>query len=143
MKKYIKYSFVFLILGLCFGVFFREYTKFMGLEEVKYLSLVHPHFLVLGVILTLVIGLVQNQVKVESKLYDISFKTYSLGVLLTGLMLFVRGLLDSLVMLNKLEISKGLDGAISGIAGLSHIVLGVSVILIFVAFIKSFKRERA
>ena len=140
MKKYIKYSFVFLLLGLCFGVFFREYTKFMGLEEVKYLSLVHPHLLVLGVILTLIIGLIQNQVKVESKMYEISFKTYSLGVLLTGLMLFVRGLLDSLVMLNKLELSKGLDG---GISGLSHIILGVSIILIFVAFLKSFKEERA
>ena len=50
MKKYIKYSAVFLALGIIFGVFYREFSKAYGVVNTySPLGLVHTHFLVLGV----------------------------------------------------------------------------------------------
>jgi uncharacterized membrane protein YtjA (UPF0391 family) len=45
-------------------------------------------------------------------------------------MMIVRGVLEVL----GTKISKGLNGAISGIAGMAHIILGIGIILLLVSF---------
>jgi cytochrome b561 len=58
---------------------------------------------------------------------------YNIGLIVTALMLVVRGIPEVL----NLTLSAGMNGMMSGIAGLGHISLGVGMILLIVAFKKS------
>ena len=51
-----------------------------------------------------------------------------MGLNLTSIMLVVRGISQVL----GLTISSGMDAAISGMAGIGHMVLGVSLVLLLV-----------
>lgn len=144
MKKYIKYSLVFLVLGIACGVFYREFTKAYGLSnEYTTLGLAHTHFLVLGVVFVILFGLVTDKLnKHDDKLFKSAFVTYSVGVLGTGIMIVARGILDVLVKSEKVmyQLSRGANGAISGISGLFHATLGLGIILIFIAWIRKDKK---
>lgn len=144
MKKYIKYALVFLILGIVCGVFYREFTKPYGLaNEYTTLGLAHTHFFVLGVAFVLIFGLVADKLnKHDDKLFRVGFAVYSVGVLGAGIMIAVRGILDVLVKSEKVvfHVSTGVNGAISGISGIFHAVLGAGLILIFVAWLRKDKK---
>lgn len=58
---------------------------------------------------------------------------YNIGVPLTAFMMVVRGILQVL----GTELSKGAGAAISGIAGIGHILTGIGIILLIVAMKKS------
>lgn len=139
MKKYIKYAFVFLALGLACGVFYREFSKAYGVVNAyTTLGLVHPHFLVLGVAFVLIIGLVADKLKKHgNKLFKWAFAIYSAGVLGSGIMLLARGVLDVLAKSEEVlyTVSSGANGAISGVSGIFHAVLGVGIVLIFVSWL--------
>ncbi len=139
MKKYIKFALVFLVLGLVFGVFYREFSKAYGIVNTyATLGLVHVHFLVLGVVFTLIIGLIINKLEnCHEKLFKSAFLLYAIGVLGVGLMLAVRGILDILVRSDKIQfaVSAGANGAIAGISGLFHAILGIGIVLIFVSWL--------
>lgn len=144
MKKFIKYSLVFLVLGIVCGIFYREFTKAYALaNEYTTLGLAHTHFLVLGVAFVLLIGLVTDKLnKHDSKLFNRAFITYSVGVSGAGLMIVVRGIFDVLVKSNKtaFQVTGGANGAISGISGIFHAILGVGIILIFVSWLLKDKK---
>lgn len=149
MKKYIKYSAVFLALGIIFGVFYREFSKAYGIVNTySPLGLVHTHFLVLGVAFTLIIGLVNEKNGGRNeKLFKWAFNVYCAGVLGAGIMMSARGIIDILIKSDKIvyELSDGANGALAGISGLFHAVLGVGLVLIFVSWLlnkKSNKKEK-
>ncbi len=146
MKKHIEYATAFLSLSIIFGIFYREFSKAFGIVNTyATLGLVHAHFLVLGVALTLILGLVKEKVPTcNEKLYKWAFPTYCLGVLGAGLMMSVRGILDILVRSDKIEftLSSGANDAIAGISGIFHAVLGIGLLLIFVAFIYNKKAQK-
>ena len=48
MKKYLILSLVFVILGLSFGVYYREATKIMAYTGYTTLAVIHPHLIILG-----------------------------------------------------------------------------------------------
>lgn len=52
-------------------------------------------------------------------------------------MLAVRGILDILVRSDKIQfaVSAGANGAIAGISGLFHAILGIGIVLIFVSWL--------
>lgn len=139
MKQFIKYAAVFLALGLALGVFYREFSKAYGVVHTyTTLGLAHTHFLVLGTAFTLIIGLVTLYIgKQDDKLFIWAFRLYGTGVLGAGCMMAARGVLDVLVKSDKIvfAVSKGANGAISGLSGLFHAVLGVGLVLIFVAWL--------
>ncbi len=147
MKKYIKYAIVFLALGIACGIFYREFSKaYEVVNSYTTLGAVHPHFLVLGVAFILLIGLVTERMnKGESKLFRIAFPIYSVGVLGTGLMLLVRGIFDVLAKspICEFVISSGANGAIAGVAGIFHAVLGAGLIMIFVAWLMKDKKSES
>ena len=58
---------------------------------------------------------------------------YHVGVSLTAVMLFVRGVVQVL----ELSPARGMDAAISGMAGLGHILTGAGIVLLFVALRKA------
>ena len=58
---------------------------------------------------------------------------YHAGLNLTALMLLVRGILQ----VKMEELSSGIDAAVSGIAGIGHILLGVAIVLLLLDMKKS------
>ena len=54
---------------------------------------------------------------------------YNTGVPLTAIMMLVRGVFQVM----GTELSKGVNAAISGIAGIGHILVGVGIILLIVS----------
>lgn len=147
MKKYIKFALVFVAVGLALGVFFREFSKAYGVVNVyTTLGLGHAHLLVLGAAFMLIFGLVTEKLgKQSSKLLKWAFPVYIAGVCGTGLMITVRGILDVLSQSKDTDfiVSSGANGAISGVSGIFHAVLGTGLILIFVAWLLKEKKQSA
>lgn len=144
MKKYIKVATAFIAVGIVCGVFFREFSKAQEVVNVyTVLGLVHPHFLVLGGLFTLVIGLVTDRLACgERKLFRFAFPTYIVGVAGTGAMLLVRGVFDVLARSDAgSALSKGANAAISGMAGIFHAVLGVGLVLILAVWLSKDKTD--
>ena len=135
MKKYLNYSLSYGVMGLICGVYFREFTKIMGFTGVTTLSKAHPHLLMLGTVLFLIVALFSERLSLETdKTFNLFMRMYNIGLPLTVLMMLIRGTLEVM----GVAISKGLDASISGIAGIGHILLGLGIIL----FIYSLKKAK-
>ena len=134
MKKYLNYSLSYGVMGLVCGVYFREFTKIMGFSGVTTLSKAHPHFLILGTMLFLIVALFSDRLDLEKdKTFALFMRIYNIGLPLTVLMMLIRGTLQVL----GTPLSKGLNASISGIAGIGHILLGVGFILLIVSLKKA------
>lgn len=57
MKKLINRAFLYAMLALTGGVFYREFTKWNGFEGRTALAFVHPHLLMLGSLVLLMMAL--------------------------------------------------------------------------------------
>ena len=135
MKKYLNYSLSYGVMGLICGVYFREFTKIMGFTGVTTLSKAHPHLLMLGTVLFLIVALFSERLSMETdKTFNLFMRMYNIGLPLTVLMMLIRGTLEVI----GAPLSKGLDASISGIAGIGHILLGLGIIL----FIFSLKKAK-
>ena len=135
MKKYLNYSLSYGVMGLICGVYFREFTKIMGFTGVTTLSKAHPHLLMLGTFLFLIVALFSERLSLETeKTFKLFMRMYNIGLPLTVLMMLIRGTLEVI----GAPLSKGLDASISGIAGIGHILLGLGIIL----FIFSLKKAK-
>ena len=125
MKKIMNIAISYAILGMIAGVFYREFTKFNSFTGETTLSVVHTHLFVLGMIMVLIIGIFAFKTDLlEVKKFNIFFLLYNLGVIMASIMLTVRGI-TTVVSAN---ISTGLDASISGLSGLSHIILAIGLI---------------
>ena len=134
MKKYLNYSLSYGVMGLVCGVYFREFTKIMGFTGITNLSKAHPHFLILGTMLFLIVALFSDRLDLEKdKTFALFMRIYNIGLPLTVLMMLIRGTLQVL----GTPLSKGLNASISGIAGIGHILLGVGFILLIVSLKKA------
>ena len=128
-KKYVNLSFIYAIIGLVAGAFYREFTKYIGYTARTGMALVHPHFLVLGAFMFLIIALFSMNLKLENeKTFKTFFLSYNIGVVITAAMLFLRGLTEVMDWGGN----KALDASISGIAGVGHIVLTVGFVFMFI-----------
>ena len=120
MKRYINYAIVYAVLALVGGVFYREFTKMNDYTAWTTLSVVHTHYFILGMMFFLILGLVSMNINLKT---NRAVLFYNVGLNLTAIMLVVRGIVQVLGF-------KVVSALISGIAGIGHIVLGVSLILI-------------
>lgn len=120
MKRYINYSIVYAVLAMIGGVFYREFTKMNDYTAWTTLSVVHTHYFILGMMFFLILGVVSTRVRFKPN-HAVLF--YNIGLNLTAIMLVVRGTVQVL----DLNVVSAL---ISGVAGIGHIILGVSLILI-------------
>ena len=133
MKKSINYALAYAILGMCGGVFYREFTKFNNFTGTTALGKVHTHFFMLGMVMYLAIALFARNYDLYSvKTFKAFRAVYNVGVPLTGIMLGVRGVFEVL----GTELSKGAEAAISCIAGIGHILVGVGIVLLLVSLKK-------
>lgn len=134
MKKFINYAFIYAISAMAGGVFYREFTKFCGFTEWTTLSVVHTHYFILGMIFFLVLGLIEKNIHFMDQKTNRAVIGYHVGLNLTAIMLLIRGVLQ---VTAADTLSHGMDATISGIAGIGHLVLGVSLILILLAIKKN------
>ena len=144
MKKYLIWSLIFAIAGLLAGVYYREFSKIMGLEgQYTALNGVHVHFLALGVIGMLVFGLVTTRLNATGVLSKLSFLFFVIGTAGTGVMLITRGTMQMTELAGGGFLTSSLNGMVSGIAGVFHVVLAAGIILTIISWIKACNKKEA
>lgn len=126
MKRYMNTALVYAVLAMAGGVFYREFTKFVGFTGETTLSVVHTHYFMLGMALFLLLLLLEKSVSFTTARTGRVLIVYHVGLNLTAVMFLVRGVTQAL----GTALSSGMDAAISGVAGIGHILLGVSLVLL-------------
>lgn len=125
MKKTVNVALIYAIAAMVGGVFYREFTKIIGFTGKTTLSVVHTHLFMLGMMFFLVVLILDHQFGLSSrKEYNRFFGFYNVGLITAVTMLVVRGVAQA----QMLVLSKGMDAAISGIAGVGHILLSVGML---------------
>lgn len=139
MKRYINTALLYAVLAMAGGVFYREFTKFNGFTAKTTLSVVHTHYFLLGMAFFLLLLLLEKSFSFTGAKTGQVLVVYHIGLNLTAVMLVVRGVAQVLVP----AISSGMSAAISGIAGIGHLLLGVSMVLLLVQIRRSVSGARA
>lgn len=125
MKTMYNHAFSYAIAGIIGGVFFREFTKWNGFTGMTALAKVHGHLFILGMLFFLIVAIICNNTPIQQqKRFHTFLVLYDAGLSLTAVMLVVRGITQVL----GLGIPKGIDAAISGFAGIGHILLSVGLL---------------
>lgn len=133
MKRYMNTALLYAILAMVGGVFYREFTKFNGFTAKTTLSVVHTHYFLLGMVFFLSLLLLEKSFSFTNAKTGRILTVYHIGLNLTAVMFVVRGVTQVLLP----TISTGMSAAISGIAGIRHILLGVSLVLLLVQIKRS------
>ena len=133
MKRYINSALVYAVLAMAGGVFYREFTKLNGFTAKTALSVVHTHYFLMGMIVFLLLFLLEQNVPFTTPKTGRILAVYHIGLNLTALMLAVRG---SIQVMGAAP-SARINAAISGAAGIGHILLGVSLILLLLQIRRS------
>lgn len=129
MKKIAKLSFFYSIFGLLLGVFYREFTKLNSFTGKTVLSGLHTHVLVSGVFFLLILLLLEKTFALSNhKRFNLFMITYNVGLLLSVVMMAIRGCIEVL----DTKISTMVDASISGMAGISHIIMTIGYVLFFI-----------
>ena len=126
MKRYMNTALLYSILAMVGGVFYREFTKFHGFTAKTTLSVVHTHYFLLGMVFFLLLLVLEKNLSFTGTTTGRVLFLYHLGLNLTAVMFVVRGVIQVL----GTTLSPGMDAAISGVAGIGHILLGVSLVLL-------------
>lgn len=137
MKRYFNSALLYAVLAMVGGVFYREFTKFSGYTAKTTLSVIHTHYFMLGMVFFLLLLLLEKSFGFTGAKTGRALVVYHTGLNLTALLLAVRGV----VQVRGMELSRGLDAAISGMAGIGHILLGVGLILVLLQVGRSVAAE--
>lgn len=126
MKRYINAALLYAVLAMSGGVFYREFTKYNEFTDKTTLSVVHTHYFLLGMVFFLLLLVLEKSFSFTGTKTGRVLVTYHIGLNLTALMLVVRGVVQVLMP----TVSSGVSASISGIAGIGHILTGVSMVLL-------------
>ena len=121
MKRCMNASLLYAILAMVGGVFYREFTKFNGFTARTTLGVVHTHYFLLGMVFFLLLLLLEKSFSFMGAKTKRVLTAYQVGLNLTAVMFVVRGM----------------NAAISGIAGIGHILLGISMVMLLLQVRKS------
>lgn len=135
-KRYANLALAYAILAMAGGVFYREFTKFNGFQGRASLGLIHTHYFLLGMVFFLLLLLLEKNLAFSGKNTGKVLIFYQVGLNLTALMLLCRGI----VQVRGIDLSAAWEGALSGMAGVGHILLGVSLVLLLLQIKKSCTR---
>ena len=140
MRKCLDFSLTYAVTAMVCGVFYREFTKYQDFTGVTALGKVHAHLFLLGMVMFLIVALFAMHWNLDGqKKFRWFLRTYNIGVPLTAAMLLVRGVTQVL----GLPLTTGASAAMSGIAGIGHILTGVGLILLLLALRDRAKEESA
>lgn len=126
MKRYINTALLYAIFAVAGGVFYREFTKFCDFTGKTTLSVVHTHYFLLGTVFFLLLLLLEKNISFTSAKTGRILAVYHIGLNLTAVMFVVRGIVQVLVP----ALSSGMNAAISGFAGIGHILLSVGMVFL-------------
>ena len=133
MKKIMNTSLIYFVLAMAGGVFYREFTKWNGYTEPTTLGVLHVHFLVMGTIMFLLIALFAKVTDLEkNSLFKKFFVLYNVALPFMVVMMLIRGIVQVLAI----DLGKMGNGMLSGFAGLSHIAMMVSLLMLLIALKK-------
>ena len=133
-KSYLTAAVVYAILALLGGVFFREFTKAVGYTGVTTLSVVHTHFFMMGMVFFILLALLENAFGFSAaKRVKAWIVAYQAGLNITVAGLLARGIAQAM----QAALSKGLDASLSGVSGIGHTMLGVSLVMILLTVRKA------
>ena len=128
MKRYMNLALLYAVLAMVGGVFYREFAKFNGFTGKTTLGVVHTHYFLLSMVFFLLLLLLEKNFSFTGAKTGRMLVAYQIGLNLTAVMFVVRGVSQEL----GTALSSGMSAAISGIAGIGHILLGVSLVLLLV-----------
>ena len=133
MKKIMNTSLIYFVLAMAGGVFYREFTKWNGYTEPTTLGVLHVHLLVMGTVLFLLIALFTKVTDLEkNSLFKKFFVLYNVALPFMVVMMLIRGIVQVLAI----DLGKMGNGMLSGFAGLSHIAMMVSLLMLLIALKK-------
>lgn len=133
MKKIMNTSLIYFVLAMAGGVFYREFTKWNGYTEPTTLGVLHVHLLVMGTVLFLLIALFAKVTDLEkNSLFKKFFVLYNVALPFMVVMMLIRGIVQVLAI----DLGKMGNGMLSGFAGLSHIAMMVSLLMLLIALKK-------
>lgn len=136
VKRMANAALFYAVTAMVFGVFYREFTKFSGYAGVTNLSFLHTHYFLLGMFFFLVLMMTAKQgLFVAERRTGVVLTLYHVGLNITGVGFLLRGLTQVL----GTTLTRGMDAGISGIAGIGHILLGVSMIFLLLQIRKQAK----
>lgn len=133
MKRYMNMALLYAVLAMVGGVFYREFTKINGFTAKTTLAVVHTHYFLLGMVFFLLLVLLEKSFSFTGPKTGRVLAVYHIGLNLTVVMFVVRGIVQVL----GTSLSAGMDVAISGIAGIGHILLGISMVLLLMQIRRS------
>lgn len=129
MKKIINTSFIYAILAIVLGIFYREYTKAIGYTGLTKLSILQNLIFNLGVFFFLILAVLNEKLKItEHKYYKVFYILYNLGLIISIFGFFIRGIVEA----NQMEISKFFNSSIVSITGLGHMTLTITIVMFIV-----------
>jgi hypothetical protein len=124
LRKLYYFAFIYLGLGLLFGVFYREFTVFHEFTGNTQLAVLHTHTLVLGMLFFLLLLVFERLFKLsEYKRFNLWLIIYNIGFGGLLLTMLIRG------------IGQVVDWELSGfnhISGLFHTILGLAFVWFFI-----------
>lgn len=126
IKRYANLALSYGAAAMILGVFYREFTKFSHFSGQTSLAFLHTHYFLLGMFFFLTLMLVEKVFSFSDQNTGRLLIVYQAGLNVTGLGFLLRGL----AQVRGAELSRGLDAAVSGIAGIGHIMLGVCLVLL-------------
>ena len=133
MKHYMNSALLYAVLAMAGGVFYREFTRFNGFTARTTLSVVHTHYFLLGLVFFLLLVVLEKSLSFTGEKTGRALAVYHIGLNLTAVMLAVRGVTQVM----GTSLSRGADAAISGMAGIGHILLGVGRVLVLLQIRRS------
>lgn len=133
MKRYMNMALLYAVFAMAGGVFYREFTKFNNFTAKTTLGVVHTHYFLLGMVFFLLLLLLEKSFSFTGSKTGRILAVYHIGLNLTAVMLFMRGVLQVL----EIALSSGMNAAISGIAGIGHMLLGISLVLLLMQIKRS------
>ena len=136
MKRYMNCCpALFGISAMVGGVFYREFTKLNAFTGKTTLSVVHTHYFLLGMVVFLLLLLLEKSFSFTG---SGSRSRYWL-VYHTGLNLTARDIRGAgrAPRCWDSPLTSGMDAAISGMAGIGHILLGISLVLLLLQIRRS------
>ena len=126
VKRYANLALYYALAAMAGGVFYREFTKFQHFTGRTTLSVMHTHYFLLGMFFFLLLTLLEKTFAFSGKRTGKAVVVYQVGLNITALGLLLRGL----AQVWGTALSRGMDASLSGTAGIGHILMGVSLVLL-------------
>lgn len=124
-RHFARAAFAYAALAMVFGVFYREFTKFSGFTGQTTLSVMHPHYFLLGMVFCLVMLMAEQLFSfMPAGKGGKILALYHVGLNVTCLGLFLRGL----AQVQGMALNRGLDASLSGVSGIGHALLGIAML---------------